>query len=112
MLRPFGAAHKRGALHVFPNLAGFARNIWTNCTLIGSNGNAPNESAPFKTPQSKAASVGGLFASCGLPRSKSGRTSAPRPPQPRQTNRGSRSESLTLSGQRSASRATWWPQWQ
>lgn len=46
------------------------------------------------------------IASCRLPRSKSGRTSAPRPPQPWQTNRGSRSESLTSSGQRSSPRAT------
>jgi hypothetical protein len=47
-----------------------------------------------------------MIASCASPRSKSGRTSAPRLPQPWQTKRRSRSDSLILSGQGSPSRAT------
>ena len=37
-----------------------------------------------------------MIASRGSPRSQSGRTSAPRPPQPPQIKRGSRSDSLTF----------------
>lgn len=44
-----------------------------------------------------------MIASCGLPRSKSGRKSAPRPPQPAQTKRGSISDSRTSSRHQSES---------